>query len=212
MTIPTLLDPSNCTVVLIDFQPQMAFAVRSIDGQTLVSNVEGLAKSAKAFDIPTVITTVAEKSFSGPTFSQIRDVFPDKPIIERTTMNMWEDRNVIHAIEKIGRKKLVLAGLWTEVCIALPALDAMREGYEVYVVADACGGTSPTAHDLAMQRMQMSGAVPITWIQFLLEQQRDWARDETYDKTLAIVKEHGGIYGLGAQYAKAMLPNAHEGR
>lgn len=153
--VPTLLDPKNCVVIMIDYQPQMAFGVSSIDGQTLVNNAAGLAKSVKAFNVPVVLTSVAEKSFSGPTFSQIREVFPEQPIIDRTTMNCWEDKRVVDAIKKTGRKKIVMAGLWTEVCIAHPAIDALREGYEVYPVADACGGTTVTAHDLAIQRMRL---------------------------------------------------------
>ena len=213
MPVPTLLDPSNCTLVLIDFQPQMIFGVQSIDGQALVSNATGLAKAAKTFAVPTVLTSVAEKGFSGPTVEQLRAVFPEKEIIDRTTMNMWEDARVVSAIEKTGKKKLVLAGLWTEACILFPALDAMRAGYEVYVVADACGGVSTAAHESALQRMQMSGAYPITWLQFLLEMQRDWARQETYDATLAIARAHAGTYGAGIQYAKAVLgAAANEGK
>lgn len=210
--IPTLLDPTSCVVLMIDYQPQMAFGVKSIDGQTLINNVTGLAKAARVFDVPVVLTSVAEESFSGPTFSQIRAVYPDAPIIDRTTMNAWEDERVVDAIKKSGRKKIVMGGLWTEVCIALPAIDALREGYEVYVVADACGGTSEVAHDLAIQRVVQAGAVPITWMQFLLELQRDWARQETYEPVLEVVKHHGGAYGVGVQYAKAMLgAHASEG-
>ncbi|SES94400.1 hydrolase [Stigmatella erecta] len=211
--VPALLDPSNCVLVLIDFQPQMAFGVKSIDGQLLVNNVTGLAKAAQVFKVPTLLTSVAEKTFSGPTFSQITEVFPQEPIIDRTTMNTWEDKRVVDAIKKTGRKKIVLAGLWTEVCIAFPALDALREGFEVYVVADACGGTSQVAHDLAIQRVAQAGGTPITWLQFLLELQRDWARQETYDPVNAIVKQHGGTYGAGITYAKAMLgASANEGK
>lgn len=210
--VPTLLDPNNCVLLLIDFQPQMAFGVKSIDGQTLVNNVTGLAKSAKVFNVPVVLTSVAEKSFSGPTFSQIREVCPQAPIIDRTTMNSWEDQRVVDAIKGTGRKKVVMAGLWTEVCIALPALDALRQGYEVYIVADACGGTTLEAHNLAIQRSTQAGAWPITWLQFLLELQRDWARQGTYDAVLGVVKQHAGAYGVGVQYAKAMLgEHAREG-
>lgn len=211
--VPTLLDPKNCVVIMIDYQPQMAFGVSSIDGQTLVNNAAGLAKSAKVFNVPVVLTSVAEKSFSGPTFSQIREVFPQTEIIDRTTMNCWEDKRVVEAVEKTGRKKIVMAGLWTEVCIAHPAIDALREGYEVYVVADACGGVTVTAHDLAIQRMSQAGAIPITWLQFLLELQRDWARQETYEAVLNVVKQHAGAYGVGVQYAKSMLGvGANEGK
>lgn len=211
-SVPTLLDPTNCALVMIDFQPQMAFGVSSIDGQTLVNNATGLAKAAKVFNVPVILTSVAEKSFSGPTFSQIREVHPDEPIIDRTTMNCWEDQRVVDAVKKTGRKKIVMAGLWTEVCIAHPTLDALREGFEVYVVADACGGTSVAAHDLAIQRMIQAGAAPITWLQFLLELQRDWARQETYAPVLGVVHQHAGTYGIGVQYARATLgAHANEG-
>lgn len=203
--VPALLDPKNCMVLMIDYQPQMAFGVKSMDGQALVNNVTALAKSAKVFRVPVVLTSVAEKTFSGPTFKQIRDVYPEQPIIDRTTMNCWEDPRVLEAIRKTGRKKIVMGGLWTEVCVAHPAIDALREGFEVYVVADACGGTTAAAHDLAILRCVQAGAVPITWLQLLLELQRDWARQETYDAVLGIVQQHAGAYGVGVQYAKAML-------
>lgn len=210
--VPTLLDPRNCVVLMIDYQPQMAFGVGSMDGQTLLNNATGLAKAAKVFGVPLVLTSVAEKSFSGPTFKQLRDVYPDLPIIDRTTMNTWEDARVVDAIKQTGRKKIVMAGLWTEVCIAFPALDALREGFEVYVVADACGGTTAAAHDLSIQRMVQAGASPITWLAFLLELQRDWARQETYAPVLDVVLQHAGPYGVGVQYAKAMLgEHANEG-
>jgi nicotinamidase-related amidase len=212
-TVPTLLDPKNCVVLLIDYQPQMAFGVGSMDGQALVNNATGLAKAAKAFDVPLILTSVAEKSFSGPTFKQLRDVYPDLSIIDRTTMNTWEDARVVDAIKQTGRKKVVMAGLWTEVCIAFPALDALREGFEVYFVADACAGTTAAAHDMAVLRMVQAGAQPITWLQFLLELQRDWARQGTYAPVMDIVQQHAGNYGIGVQYAKAVLGEAaNEGK
>jgi len=183
----------------------MAFGVKNIDGQTLVNNAVGLAKAAKIFNVPTVLTTVAEKTFSGPMFSQLMDLFPGVTPIDRTTMNCWEDERVVAAVKKTGRKKLVLGGLWTEVCIVDPTIYALQEGYEVYVVADACGGTSNTAHDLAIQRMIQAGAVPVTWLQVLLELQRDWARTKTYNAVMKIIKEDAGTYGLGVQYAETML-------
>ncbi|HKM76739.1 MAG TPA: hydrolase [Candidatus Bathyarchaeia archaeon] len=203
--IHSLLTPDNCALLLIDYQPQMAFGVKNIDGQTLVNNAVGLAKAAKIFNVPTVLTTVAEKTFSGPMFSQLMDLFPGVTPIDRTTMNCWEDERVVAAVKKTGRKKLVLGGLWTEVCIVDPTIYALQEGYEVYVVADACGGTSNTAHDLAIQRMIQAGAVPVTWLQVLLELQRDWARTKTYNAVMKIIKEDAGTYGLGVQYAETML-------
>lgn len=202
---PRLLTPDNSTLILIDHQPQMAFATRSIDGQTLVNNVAGLAKAAKLFDVPTVLTSVAAQSFSGPLFPQIQAVFPDQEPIDRSTMNSWEDERVRAAVEKTGRKKLVIAALWTEVCLVEPVLSAIDDGYEVYIVTDASGGVSPEAHERAIQRMVQAGAVPVTWLQVLLEYQRDWARQGTYDAVMTLAKEHAGAYGIGISYAKAML-------
>jgi nicotinamidase-related amidase len=203
--VPSPIDPGNCAVVLIDYQPQMAFGVSSIDVQTLVNNATALARSVNLFDIPTIITSIAESSFSGPVFRQIRQVLPGLPILERTNMNLWEDTRVVDAINQTRRPKLILAGMWTEVCVALPALDALREGREVYIVADACGGTSRTAHELGLERILQAGGIPLTWLQFLLELQRDWARSATYDAVLDIAQRHAGPYGLGVQFARAML-------
>ena len=200
-----LLNPNNSVLTLIDHQPQMAFGTASIDRQALVNNVVGLAKAAKAFDVPTVLTTVAVKTFSGPLFPQIQAVFPDQDPIDRTTMNAWEDPKFVAAIQATGRKKLIIAGLWTEVCVAYPALDALKEGFEVYAVVDASGGTSQVAHDAAVQRMIQAGVVPVTWLQVLLEFQRDWARLETYNAVAAIALEHAGAYGVGMGYVKAMF-------
>ncbi len=200
-----LLTPRNCALILIDHQPQMAFGVQSIDRGTLVNNVVGLAKAARVFNVPTVLTTVAAKSFSGPIWPEIQAVFPEIEPIDRTSMNSWEDRNFLAAVERTGRKKLVIAALWTEVCLLFPALCALEDGYEVYAVEDASGGTTVAAHQMAMQRMIQAGVQPVTWMQVLLELQRDWARAETYDAVTGIAKEHGGAYGIGIRYAKAVL-------
>nr|WP_172797995.1 hydrolase [Bdellovibrio bacteriovorus] len=208
---PQLLTPSNHTLVLIDHQPQMAFATKSIDVATLRNNTVALAKSAKVFKVPTILTTVAAKSFSGPIFPEIQAVFPDQKPIDRTTMNTWEDDNVVKVVKSYGKKKIVFAGLWTEVCIVGPALSAIADGYEVYVVSDASGGVTTEAHDMSMQRMIQAGVRPITWLQYLLELQRDWARGATYNAVIGIAKEHGGAYGLGAIYATEMF-NAKEGK
>ncbi|MFS4459165.1 hydrolase [Bdellovibrio sp. HCB2-146] len=205
-----LLTPTNHTLILIDHQPQMAFATRSIDIQELRNNTVGLAKSAKVFKVPTILTTVAEKSFSGPLFPEVQAVFPDVKPIDRTTMNTWEDNRVTKRVKEIGKKKLVIAALWTEVCGVGPVLSAIEEGYDVYFVVDASGGVSNVAHDTAITRMVQAGAHPITWLQYLLELQRDWARGETYDAVTKIAKEHAGGYGLGIIYAKEMF-GAKEG-
>lgn len=205
-----LLTPTNHSLILIDHQPQMAFATRSIDVAELRNNVTGLAKSAKAFKVPTLLTTVAAKSFSGPLFPELQAVFPDQKPIDRTTMNAYEDDRVSNAIKKFGKKKVVMAALWTEVCGVQPVLSAIEDGYEVYFVTDASGGVNSEAHDLAVKRMAAAGAHPITWIQYMLELQRDWARGETYGPVMDIVKQHGGGYGLGVIYANDMF-HAKEG-
>ncbi len=201
----TLLDPTNCTVVFIDHQPQMTFGVANIDRQTLVNNTIGLAKAAKVFNVPVILTTVETQAFSGPMWPQLTELFPGQKPIERTSMNSWEDKKFVAEVERIGRKKLVIAALWTEVCLAFPALQAMGAGYEVYAVEDACGGTSEVAHRAAMQRVVQAGAVPVTWQQVLLEFQRDWARRDTYDAVMKIVLEHSGAYGQGVEYAYTMV-------
>lgn len=197
-----LISPDNSALILIDHEPQMVFGVASMDRQLLINNVEALAKSAKAFNVPTILTTVAAKSFSGSIIPEIQRVFPDKVPIDRTSMNSWEDENFVSAVKATGRKKLVMAALWTEVCLAFPVLSALKEGYEVYIVLDASGGVSKQIHKAAVKRMVQAGARPITWMQFLLELQRDWARQETYNETLFIIKDHGGAYGMGVKYAE----------
>ena len=208
-----LLSPQNSAIIMIDHQSQMAFAVQSIDRTLLANNSVGLAKTAKMFNVPTILTTVAEKSFSGPLFGGIKAAHPNSPVIDRTTMNSWEDKNFRDAVKKTGRKKLMVVALWTEVCLVMPVLAAIEEGYEVYIVVDASGGVTKEAHDAAVQRMVQAGARPVTWMQVLLEYQRDWARQSTYDAVIKIALEHGGAYGTGLEYAKAMLgADAGEGK
>jgi nicotinamidase-related amidase len=204
-----VLTPQNCQLIFIDQQPQMAFGVQSIDRQVLKNNTVGLAKAAKVFNIPTTITTVETESFSGHTYPELLDVFPGKEILERSSMNSWDDQKVRDALAANGRKKVIVSGLWTEVCNTTFALCAMLEGeYEIYMVADASGGTSKDAHDFAMQRMIQAGAVPVTWQQVLLEWQRDWAHRDTYNEVMAIVREHSGAYGMGVDYAYTMVHKA----
>jgi nicotinamidase-related amidase len=207
---PQLLTPSDHTLIMIDFQSQMAFATHSIDAITLRNNAGLVASAAAGFGVSTILTTVAEKSFSGPMFAEVTAPFPGKTLLDRTSMNTWEDAPVIEEINKIGKDRIVLAGLWTSVCIVGPALSALAQGYEVYVITDACGDVSAEAHERAIDRMVQAGARPITALQYLLEMQRDWARTETYDMTTGIAKTYGGGYGLGIIYAKTMF-NAHEG-
>lgn len=207
-----LLNPQNSAVIFIDFQPQMVFGVANIDRQTLFNNVLLLAKAAKTFKVPTVLTTVESKGFSGNMWPQLLDIFPDQQPVERSSMNSWEDEKFVAAVQATGRKKLVMAALWTEVCLAFPALQAMQAGFEVYAVEDASGGTTVTAHHAAMRRIEQAGAVPVTALQVLLEYQRDWARKETYNDVLAVVKEHCGAYGQGVEYAYTMVHGAPPSR
>jgi nicotinamidase-related amidase len=211
MTNPKLevLTSTNCQLIFIDQQPQMAFGVQSMDRQALKNNTVALAKAAKVFNIPTTITTVETEAFSGHTYPELLDVFPGKPILERSSMNSWDDQKVRDALAANGQKKVIVSGLWTEVCNNSFALCAMLEGgYEIYMVADASGGTSKEAHDYAMQRMIQAGVVPVTWQQVMLEWQRDWAHRDSYDAVMAIVREHSGAYGMGVDYAYTMVHKA----
>ena len=200
-----LLNPTNHTLLLIDHQSQMAFAVESQPIEELRGNLGLVSEAATLYEVPTIITTIAEKSFSGPVFPEIRDIFTDRSnYIDRSTMNTWEDKRVVAEVEKIGNKKLVIAGLWTEVCVLFPALSAIEDGYEVYILTDASGGLTQEAHDMSIQRAIMAGAKPITSVQYMLEIHRDWARDETYAEIVRISKKYGGSYGLGIDYIKTM--------
>ncbi|MGK5642660.1 hydrolase [Streptomyces sp. URMC 126] len=200
-----LLTPDNAMMLFVDHQPQMFFGAGSADRAGVVNATVGLAKAARVFGVPVVLSTVAAESFSGPLLPQLREVFPEQEIVDRTSMNAWEDEALVEAVKATGRTKIVLSGLWTEVCLVMPALSALAQGYEVYVVADASAGVTPAAHEHALRRMAAAGAVPVTWLQVLLELQRDWARTETYAATTQVVKEHGGAYGLGLVYAHAMV-------
>lgn len=200
-----VLTPENHTLLMIDFQSQMAFGTHSIDGVTLRNNSALVARAAAGFGVATILTTVAEKTFSGPMFDEIMDAFPGQEMIDRTTMNCWEDRNVTDAVNRLDRERVVFSGLWTSVCIVGPVLSALEQGFDVYVIADACGDVSAEAHERAVERMVQAGAQPMTSLQYLLELQRDWGRAETYDLTTGIAKKWGGAYGLGIIYAKSMF-------
>jgi len=202
---PLLLTPADHALLMIDFQSQMAFATHSIDAATLRNNAALVARAAAGFKVPTILTTVAKKSFSGPMFDEIAEAFPGQEMLDRTSMNTWEDAAVIDVVNAIGRSRLVLSGLWTSVCIVGPALSALAQGFEVYVIADACGDVTPEAHERALQRMVQAGVRPLTSLQYLLELQRDWARGETYGLTTGIARRHGGAYGIGIAYATEML-------
>jgi nicotinamidase-related amidase len=203
-----LLTPDNCVLTLIDHQPQMLFGVSNFDRQSIINNVVALSKAAKVFNLPVVLSTVETKSFSGNIWPQIKAVFPKEVPIERTSMNAWDDENFVNAIKKTGRKKIVLAGLWTETCVALPTIQAIHDGYEIYVVEDCCGDVNQLSHDNAMKRVVQAGAKPVTALSTMLELQRDWAQTDTYDAVMDIVKTHFGAYGEGVEYAYTMVHNA----
>jgi nicotinamidase-related amidase len=203
-----LLTPDNCVVAIIDLQPQMLFGVANFDRQSVINNNLVLSKAATVFDVPVVLSTVETKGFSGYMWPQIQAVFPERAPIERSTMNAWDDENFVGAIKKSGRKKIVLAGLWTETCVALPTVQAIHDGYEVYVVEDCCGDMSELSHRNAMQRVLQAGAKPVTALSVMLEWQRDWAAKDTYDAVMDIVKSHCGAYGIGVEYAYTMVHGA----
>jgi nicotinamidase-related amidase len=200
-----LLTPTNHALVMIDFQSQMAFATKSIDAVQLRTNAALVANAAAGFKVSTILTTAAEKTFSGPMFHEVTSPFPGQELIDRTTMNAWEDPNIVKVVNAIGKDRVVFAGLWTSVCIVLPALSALEQGFEVYFIADACGDMSTEAHERAVERMMQAGARPMTSMQYLLELQRDWGRTETYDLTTGIAREFGGTYGLGIIYASKVI-------
>jgi len=200
-----LLTPQNAALVLLDQQAGLQFAVQSMERQTLLNNSVALLESAQAFALPIVISTSASKVYSGPLLPDLHALVPDHPVLERRNMNAWEDETVRAAIEATGRKKLIFSGMLTEACISFAVLSAMEAGYECYVVGDACGGLTLTGHDLAMQRMAGKGAQLTSWVQVLLELQRDWTRHETYDAARAVIEKNGGGYGVGLRYAKQML-------
>jgi nicotinamidase-related amidase len=205
-----LLDPSQVAVCLIDHEPQMFFGVESAPRAVVLNAVTGLARTAQAFNIPIILSRVEANKFSGPLVKSVQAVFPGIRPINRTTLNAWEDQAFRRAVIETGREKLLIAGLWTEVCVTLPALTAMDDGYDVFIVADACAGSSYEAHNMAMQRMIQAGAVPVTWQAALLEMQRDWNNTETYQAVTNVVRDCGGAYGLGLEYAQTMVPAAQQ--
>ena len=199
-----LLTPDNCALILIDHQPFQFAGLRSHDTQTIINNVVGLAKSAKAFHVPTLLTTVVEER-GGRLLTQLQDVFPDQKPINRTFINTWEDAACVDWVKKTGRRKIVIAALWTEICLAMPAIQAAGEGYEVYIVTDASGGVSVEAHEMAIQRMVMAGCMPITWTVFASELQRDWARTATVPALAEMLVEHMGNVGTSLTWELQLL-------
>lgn len=203
-----LYTAEDTAVVFIDHQPQMTFGVANIDRATLINNVTLLARVAKEFNVPTVLTAVETESFSGYIWPQLLDVFPGQPIVERTSMNSWDDAGFRAAIEATGKKNILMTGLWTEVCVTWPTIEMIGAGYNIYVVEDCCGATSPAAHEAAMSRMVQAGATRLTTIPALLEWQRDWKNREHYNSLMSILKQQGGAYGVGVEYAYTMVHKA----
>ena len=199
------LTPNNCAVILVDYQSQLALTISSTDEETLIHNAINLAKIAKTFNIPTVLTTIGETSFGGPIFSKLQEIFPDQKPLGRTTLSVFEDTKTLTTMEKIGRNKLLIAGLWTDFGVAASIRQARKLGYEVFMVTDACGDVSLRTHNIAIQHLLQEGAMPVTWLQVLLALHRDWAPPDTYEVLLNIVKDHASAYGLEIQYAQTGL-------
>ena len=206
--LDALLTPENCVLLLIDHQPFQLAAVHSHDATLVINNVTALAKTAKAYGIPTILSTVNEER-GGLIFKQVQAVFPDQKTINRTFINAWEDRRVVEAVKKTGRKKLVIAALWTEMCLAMPAIHAMGDGYDVYVVTDASGGVSPEAHDMAIRRLVAAGVQPVTWLGMAGELQRDWARTQYLGAVAELFVDHAGATGSVSLW-EAQLLNASQ--
>ena len=205
--LSALLRPEDSIVVLIDHQPFQFANLNSHEPTMIVNNVIGLAKGAKVFDVPTILTTVLEER-GGYLIKGLQDVFPDQKPIDRTWVNTWQDPNVTDIVKKSGRKQLILAALWTEVCLAMPTIHALGEGYDVFIVTDASGGASKEAHEMAVRRLVQAGAVPITWLAVLSEWQRDWAREETVPGLANVLAEHGGATGVAFAWEMQLLASA----
>jgi nicotinamidase-related amidase len=201
----SLLKPQECAALFVDFQAGLAFGVESQPRQVLLNNAVALARTTKAFEVPTVVSTSATHVYSGPLLPALQAALPGIQAIERRNMNVWEDEKARGAVIATGKKRLLVAGLLTEACVSFPTLSALREGFEVFVVADACGGLTPAGHDLALRRLESAGAQLTSWLQVLLEFQRDWTRKETYEGARSVVVDHAGGYGIGLAYAREMI-------
>lgn len=205
-----LLKPEEIVLTLLDYQPAMYFGVQSHDRLSIVHNTIILAKTAKLFGVPTVLSTIAKDTFSGPFMREVIEVFPNEPIYDRTSINAWLDADYRKAIAATGRKRIVIAGLWTEACVLFPAIELLAAGYEVFVPTDACADVSIEAHERAVTRMAMAGAVPITSLQLLFELQQDWARSETYEGVMDILRDHSP-YGIQVDFSKWALGDKASG-
>ena len=200
-----LLKPEDCVMLLVDFQAGLGFSVESISRQVVLGNAVALARTAVAFNVPVVASTSASRVYSGPLLPALQEALPTTKAIERRSMNVWEDDAARSAVLGVQRKRLIVAGFLTEACVSFPALSALEDGFEVFIVADACGGLTPAGHELALRRLEQAGARLTSWIQVLLEFQRDWTRHETYEAARAIVVANGGGYGMGLAYAREMI-------
>ena len=205
--LPALLRPEDSIVVLIDHQPYQFANLHSHEPTMIVNNVVGLAKSAKVFGVPTILTTVIEER-GGNLIKGIQEVFPDQKPINRTLINTWQDPKVTDIVKESGRKQLILAALWTEICLAMPTIQALGEGYDVFIVTDASGGVSAEAHDMAVRRMVQAGAVPMTWMAVISEWQRDWARVKSATELSQVVLDHGGASGVALAWEIQLLQSA----
>jgi nicotinamidase-related amidase len=201
----SLIQPTECALLMIDFQAGLAFGVESAPRQEVLHNALALARTASVFGVPIVVSTSASKVYSGSLFPSLQAAIPEVKPIERRNMNAWEDDAVRNAVLATKRKRLLIAGLLTEACVSFPVLSAIEDGLEVFVVADACGGLTPEGHQFALRRMEAAGARLTSWLQVLLEFQRDWTRHETYEGARAIVEANGGGYGMGLVYAREMI-------
>jgi nicotinamidase-related amidase len=200
-----LLKPEECAMLLVDFQAGLGFGVESIPQQLVVNNAVGLARTAVAFKVPVIASTSASRVYSGPLLPALQEALPAVKPIERRSMNVWEDDTARNAVVATNRRRLIVAGFLTEACVSFPALSALKDGFEVFVVGDGCGGLTPQSHELALRRLEQAGARLTSWIQILLEFQRDWTRHETYEAARAVVVANGGGYGMGLAYAREMI-------
>ena len=200
-----LLKPEECVMLFVDFQAGLGFAVESASRQVVLNNAVALARTAVTFKVPVIASTSASRVYSGPLLPALQEALPTVKAIERRSMNVWEDDTARNAIVAAKRKRLVVGGFLTEACVSFPVLSALKDGFEVFVVADACGGLTATSHEFALRRIEQSGARLTSWIQVLLEFQRDWTRHETYEAARAVVVANGGGYGMGLAYAREMI-------
>jgi nicotinamidase-related amidase len=200
-----LLKPEECVILLVDFQAGLGFGVESMPRQIVVNNAVALARTAATFKVPVIASTSATRVYSGPLLPGLREALPSVKAIERRSMNVWEDDTARNAVIATNRKRLIIAGFLTEACVSFPALSALKDGFEVFVVGDACGGLTPQSHEFALRRLEQAGARLTSWIQALLEFQRDWTRHETYEAARAVVEANGGGYGMGLAYAREMI-------